>query len=120
MNNISFSKNEIPYRIVFCGRLRFSEKCKCLTIEQHVIYKNITDCIQLPKVAISSYQNSSKASTAIGRIINGQPATENQIPHQCAVLSPIGGGFAVCGGSIISTGYVLTGKYENYLHSIYH
>lgn len=66
--------------------------------------------LQLREVEIANFQDSLKASAILGRIVNGQPATENQFPHQCAVLSPVGSGFSVCGGSIISTLWVLTGK----------
>jgi len=60
----------------------------------------------VPKVQFATFQDSVKAG--LGRIVNGQPAQANQIPHQCSVLSPVGGGFSVCGGSIISAGWVLT------------
>ncbi|KAJ6642568.1 Serine protease 3 [Pseudolycoriella hygida] len=64
--------------------------------------------VKLKEIEISTFQDSVRASTVLGRIVNGQPATENQIPHQCAILSPVGNGFSVCGGSIISAGWVLT------------
>lgn len=67
--------------------------------------------LQFPKVPITTFRNSAKASAS--RIANGLPATENQIPHQCAILSPVGGAFAICGGSIISNEWVLTGKRSN-------
>lgn len=84
--------------------------------------------MQLPKVEISKFPKLLKAATAVGgfingqpngRIINGQPANENQIPHQCSILSPIGGAFAVCGGSIISTSWVMTGMHQNFEKSIF-
>ncbi|XP_037039762.1 brachyurin-like [Bradysia coprophila] len=62
---------------------------------------------KLREVEISRFQDSKKAS-ALGRIVSGQPANENQFPYQCSVLSPVGAGFSVCGGSIISSGWVLT------------
>jgi secreted trypsin-like serine protease len=61
------------------------------------------------KVGISTFQSSVKTSAALGRIVNGHPAQPNQIPHQCSILSPVGGGsFSVCGGSLISPDWVLT------------
>lgn len=65
---------------------------------------------QLREVEISRFQDSQRAS-ALGRIVSGQPAIENQFPYQCSVLSPVGVGFSVCGGSIISSGWVLTGRF---------
>ncbi|KAJ6636850.1 Serine protease 2 [Pseudolycoriella hygida] len=71
----------------------------------------------LPNVQITTFRESVRASAynslsakapLVGRIANGQPANENQIPYQVAVLSPIGHVFSICGGSIISTGWVLT------------
>jgi len=73
---------------------------------------------RLPNVRVSTYRESikvaasknlaNKAPIIVGRIANGQPATENQIPYQCAVLSPVGNAFSLCGGSIISAEWVLT------------
>lgn len=43
------------------------------------------------------------------RIANGHAAANNQFPHQCSVLSPLGGGsFSICGGSIVSASWVLS------------
>lgn len=77
--------------------------------------------LQIPKIQISTFRESVRAAAnrnqpALGRIVNGQPATENQIPHQCAVLSPIGRAFSLCGGSIISDSWVLTGKWRKCLN----
>ncbi|XP_037039761.1 brachyurin-like [Bradysia coprophila] len=71
---------------------------------------------RLPKVRISTFRESTKTSASrnsatraiVGRIANGQPANQNQIPHQCVVLSPVGRAFSLCGGSIISAEWVLT------------
>lgn len=40
--------------------------------------------------------------------MNGSPATANQFPHQVSVLAPVTGGFSVCGGSLISSEWVIT------------
>lgn len=63
---------------------------------------------------VSADKSSASKAVILGRIVNGQQATENQIPHQCAVLSPIGRAFAICGGSIISAAWVLTGRLPDY------
>jgi len=63
---------------------------------------------RVAKVDISTFQDSLKASRSLGRIVNGSPATANQIPHQASVLAPVTGGFNVCGGSVISNLWILT------------
>lgn len=42
------------------------------------------------------------------RITNGNLADEKQFPHQCGLLLYVKGGAAWCGGSLISSRYVLT------------
>jgi secreted trypsin-like serine protease len=42
------------------------------------------------------------------RIVNGFPATANQIPYQCSLMMPTGAGNAICGCSIISMGWSLS------------
>lgn len=48
------------------------------------------------------------SSGTSARIANGHLATFNQFPYQCSILSPVGEAFALCGGSIISSSWVLT------------
>jgi len=43
-----------------------------------------------------------------GRIINGSPASSGQIPWQVALYLSVSGGTSFCGGSLISTTWVLT------------
>lgn len=63
-------------------------------------------------VPISTYQDSLKTSLENNpnspRIVNGFPADANQFPHQVSVLAPVGGGYSICGGSLISSEWVLT------------
>lgn len=49
-----------------------------------------------------------RAAGAQSRIANGHAASANQFPHQVSVVSPVGGSFSVCGGSLISTSWVLS------------
>lgn len=60
---------------------------------------------------ISSNQDIRQLDATSGpssRIANGHLATLNQFPYQCSILSPVGEAFSLCGGSIISSEWVLT------------
>lgn len=43
-----------------------------------------------------------------GRITNGQEAQRHQVPHQVGLFLHFPDGVGLCGGSVISTEYVLT------------
>lgn len=57
-------------------------------------------------IDIAPFQKSKANVTQ--RIANGHIARYNQFPHQVSVMTPGSGGFAVCGGSILSNTWVLT------------
>ncbi|XP_062549416.1 brachyurin-like [Armigeres subalbatus] len=42
------------------------------------------------------------------RVTNGQEATPGQFPYQIALLSTFTGGTGLCGGSVLTTNYILT------------
>lgn len=59
-------------------------------------------------IPIASFRESQQTSATKDRISNGHPATPNQLPYQVSVMTPVFGGFAICGGSLISDQWVLT------------
>lgn len=67
------------------------------TAKADIIYDNVV-------VELDNYENRNLAP----RIVNGQAASENQFPHQALVYISKFGLTSQCGGSLLSSSWVLS------------